>query len=295
MLSAGVLWALVAAVGFGVTQACNRKTNQITDAYRTAFGLLLSVEILLVVRAGLLGELHLILEAPTGAIVYFTMATFFHFIGGWTLVALSQQRIGVARTGALISASPLVGTLLAVPVLGEELTWPILGGVMLAAAGVALISLSGGRGKSGEGWARPWLALTVALIWGSTPMLIRLGLERFNHPVLGLTIGLAVSLVVYAAILTARGHWQGRRVPFTAKRWMMIGGVAGVFAVSGQWLSFGLTTVAIAITVQQLATLVVVALVPFMFKQPFERMNLAFFSGTFAMLVGSAVVVLVGR
>jgi hypothetical protein len=36
----------------------------------------------------------------------------------------------------------------------------------------------------------------------------------------------------------------------------------------------------------------VIALVPLMFKEPFERMNLQFFVGTAAMLAGSALVVL---
>jgi hypothetical protein len=75
----------------------------------------------------------------------------------------------------------------------------------------------------------------------------------------------------------------------------MAGGVAGAIGVSGQWLSFGLTTIAIALTVQQLAALVVVALVPLMFREPFERMNLVFGVGTAGMLAGSILVVLAGR
>lgn len=294
-MTAGVAWALVAALGFGFVQAFNRKSNQIVDAFRTVFGLLLFVEILLVVRAVVTGEIGLVLEAPPAAIAFFGTATFFHFVGGWTLLALSQQRIGVARTGALVSASPLVGTLLAAPVLDEPLTVPILGGVLLAVTGVALISLSGGIRNGRSVWVQPWLALTVALIWGSSPMLIRLGLEHFDYPVLGLTIGLGMSVPLYGILLVATGVARRTRVPGLAKRWMMAGGVAGAIGVSGQWLSFGLTTVAIAITVHQLATLVVVALVPLMFKEPFERMNLVFAVGAAAMLAGSITVVLVGR
>lgn len=292
-MTVGVLWSLLAALGFGFLQACNRKSNQLSDAYRTALGLLLVVEVLLILRALLLGELGLVAQVPLRVAVLFAVATLFHFAGGWTLLALSQQRIGVARTGALVSAAPLVGTLLAAPVLDEPLTFPILGGVLLAAAGVALISLSGGR--TSGGWARPWLALTVALIWGSSPMLIRIGLEDFPHPVLGLTIGLGVAVPLYAIGLRTTRLGRGSPLPAAARRWMMLGGVAGVVAVASQWISFTLTTIAIAITVQQLAVLVVVALVPLMFKEPFERMNPLFFTGTAAMLAGSVLVVLAGR
>ena len=293
-MTAGVLWALVAAVGFGFIQVSNRKANQIVDAYRSSFGLLLTVEILLLARAVIAGELNLLVSAPWSAVALFATATFFHFIGGWTMLGLSQQRVGVARTGALVSASPLVGTILAALILSEPITAPILGGVLLAVAGVALISLSGGVGGS-FAWTQPWFALTVALIWGTSPMLIRLGLDRFDHPVLGLTIGLGLSLVVYAVLLTLGGAWRRSRVPATAVRWMAFGGTAGAIAVSAQWISWDLTTIAIAITVQQLATLVIVGLVPLMFKEPFERMNPRFFLGTAAMLAGSVIVVLTGR
>jgi drug/metabolite transporter (DMT)-like permease len=292
-VTAGVAWALVAALGFGFVQASNRKSNQLVDAYRTAFGLLFFVEILLVIRAVVSGEVGLIADASLAAVVLFTTATFFHFIGGWTILAMSQQRIGVARTGALVSASPLVGTILAAFILDEPLTLFVGIGVILAVAGVALISLSGGVRPGTDGWARPWHALTVALIWGSSPMLIRLGLERFDHPVLGLTIGLGFSLSLYGLALVVT---RSRRPPVDRKAlpWMAVGGLAGAIGVSGQWISFGLTTIAIAITVQQLATLVVVALVPLMFKEPFERMNAMFLFGTAAMLGGSILVVSTG-
>lgn len=292
-MNAGVLWALVAAVGFGLIQVSNRKSNQLVGAYRTAFGLLLCVETILLVRAAVTGEWAMLFAAPAVAVWLFAVATFFHFMAGWTLLGLSQQRIGVARTGALVSASPLVGTILAAIALSEPLTFPILAGVVLAVAGVALISLSGEGG--GFAWTQPWLALAVALIWGTSPLLIRLGLDRFDHPVLGLTIGLAVSLAAYGVILTIAGAWRRDPMPARALRWMAFGGAAGAVAVSAQWISWDLTTIAIAITVQQLATLVVVGLVPLMFDEPFERMNLKFFGGTVAMLAGSIIVVLVGR
>ncbi|MPZ53600.1 MAG: EamA family transporter [Acidimicrobiia bacterium] len=292
-MTEGVLWALLAALGFGFAQIFNRKSNQTLDAYRTAFGLLLGVEVVLVVRMIVSGELPLAMEMPWAAVALFTLATTLHFVGGWTLLALSQQRIGVARTGALVSAAPLVGTILAALVLDEPLTITILGGVVLAAVGVALISMSGGT-KNGRNWSRPWLALTVATIWGTSPTIIRLGLERFDHPVLGVTVGLGISLVGNFVLLLL---WQGRRtesIPASTYRWLLAGGVAGAIGVSSQWISFGLTTVAIAITVQQLAAVVVVALVPLMFHEPFERLNLTFLAGTAAMLVGSFIVVMSG-
>ncbi len=271
----------------------NRKSNQLVDAYRTAFGMLVAVELLLVARAVVIGDFSRLAGAPLASWLYFSAATFLHFVGGWTLVALSQQRIGVARTGALIAAAPLVGALLAVPVLGEDLTVPTLAGVLLTVAGVAMVSFSSASRKTGN-WGTPWFALTVAFLWGTTPQLIRLGLQGLDAPLLGLTIGLGTSLFVHAAGLTVVGAWRRAPVPGRAIKWMMAGGCTGAVAIGAQWLSFDLTTVAIAITVQQLATIVVVALVPFMFHEPVERINVLLLIGTAAMLAGSAVVVLAG-
>lgn len=286
----GPLWALVAAIGFGFLQVSNRKANQLVDAYRTAFGLLVAVEIVLLLRAALLGDFGLLFTAPLSAVLIFGVTTLFHFVGGWTLLALSQQTIGVARTGALVSAAPIIGTLVAAIALDEPLTPAIAGGVVLAVIGVALISLSGRVSGSVE-WRRPWFALGVASIWGSTPILIRFGLERFDHPVEGLTIGLASSVVVYALLLTVTGRW-GMPMPISAVRWIAFAGLCGAIAVSSQWLSFDLTTIAIAITIQQLSVIFVIALVPMMFHQPFERMNPRFFAGVLLVLIGATVVLL---
>ncbi len=289
----GAAWALVAALGFGFGQVLNRKANQIIDAYRTAFGLLSGVVIVLAARALVTGDAARLAEAPVTALAAFAAATFLHFVGGWTLLALSQQTIGVARTGALIGAAPVVATILAWAFLDERVRAATFVGVLAAASGVALISLSGGGHEGERRWARPWYALAVAILWGTSPLLIRSGLAGFPHPVLGLTVGLAVSVTLYAIGLAFAGAFRRRpAMPARAVLWLAAGGVVGAVAISAQWISYDLTTIAVAITIQQLATLVVIALVPFFFHEPFERMNPVFLAGTSAMLGGTALVVL---
>ena len=289
-------WALVAAIAFGITQIMNRKSNQLIDAFRTAFGLLATVEVILIARVVMTGELTLLAGAPVSSLLYFVAATFVHFVGGWTLMALSQQRIGVARTQALVGAAPLVGAVLAAPVLGEALTIPIAAGVLIAVGGVWLVSMSAVTRDVREiPWSKPWYALVVALLWGISPQLIRLGLQGLDSPMLGLTVGLAFTVPLHALTLTVARAWRRGPVPAAALKWMALGGLAGALAVSAQWISFDLTSVAIAITVQQLAVLVVVGLVPFVFREPIERVTMRLVGGAVTMLVGSALVVLAGR
>lgn len=270
----------------------NRKANLLVDAYRTAFGLLVAVELILLFRLVVTGEFRLLADAPLGSLAYFSGSAIIHYIGGWTLLALSQQTIGVARTGALVSAAPIVGALLAVPVLGESLTVLTFVGVASMVAGVALVSLS----QSGvvRKWSNPWFALMVAALWGTSPMLIRKGLEGLDEPVLGLTVGLAVALMVHAVGLTLAGQWKRPAPPRTAYSWMLAGGITGAIGISAQWVSFSLTTIAIAITVQQLATLVVVGGAPLVFDARLERLTAPLLGGTAAMIAGSVIVVWAG-
>ncbi len=294
-MNQGVVWSLVAAVGFGLTQTMNRKSNLRVGASHTAFGLLVAVEAVLVTRALVVGDFRRLADAPVGSLAFFVASALIHYILGWTLLALSQQQIGVARTGAVTSAAPLVGALLAAVFLGEDLTsWTLLG-VALSMVGVALVSLSRTPGAARSGWVFPAFGLAVAVCWGTSPMFIRKGLVGLDAPVLGLTIGLGVALVVHALILTSAGSWRRGTWDRSALRWMALGGLTGAVGIGAQWVAFGLTTIAIAITVQQLATLVVVALAPLMFDAVLERINALLLAGTAAMLAGSAIVVLAGR
>ena len=292
-MTAGVAWAMVAALGFGFTQAMNRKSNLIVGPFRTAFGLLVAVEILLIARTAATGEFALLSDAPIASLLAFCASAFIHYVMAWTLLALSQQQIGVARTGAVTSAAPLVGTILAAIFLDEALTVWTAVGVIAVVVGVALVSISRGSDETGR-WAVPLFGLAVAVCWGVSPMFIRVGLRGIDAPVLGLTVGLGVSLVLHAAGMTATGGWERPTWNRSALRWMVVGGFTGAIGISAQWISFGLTTIAIASTVQQLAVLVVVALAPLMFDAAFEKINATLISGTAAVLAGSAVVVLAG-
>ncbi|MGH8927340.1 MAG: EamA family transporter [Acidimicrobiia bacterium] len=284
-------WSLVAAVAFGLTQTLNRKSNQLVGPYRTAFGLLVVVEIVLLTSSIVSGQIDHLAAAPVGALVAFAAATLFHFGAGWTLLAISQERVGVARTGALVSVAPLVGALAAALLLDEPLTLVSVMGVVIVVAGVALLSLSGTTRAEARTWAHPWHALTVALLWGTSPILIRKGLEGLPYPILGLTVGIGTTVIVYALGLTITGGWA-KAAPARAFMWIGLGGLTGAVAISAQWISFNLTTIAIALSLQQLAVLVVFALVPLMFREPIERINAKLLVGTAAMLMGTSLVVL---
>ena len=286
-------WALVAAVAFGVTQTLNRKSNQLIGPYRTAFGLLVAVEMALLATSLITGKIEFLSGSPAWALASFAIATLFHFGAGWTLLAMSQERVGVARTGALVAAAPLVGAIAAAVLLGEPLGLLTVLGVLVVVAGVAVLSLSMQNSTEGGSWVPrfPWHALTVAALWGLSPILVRKGLEGLADPITGLTFGLGVTVVIYGLGLTVTRGW-GPKISGRGVMWIVLGGLSGALAISAQWISFDLTTIAIALSLQQMAVLVVVALAPLMFSEPVERVNTLLLVGTAAMLIGTTLVVL---
>jgi hypothetical protein len=86
----GASWALTAGVLFGIFQAVSRRANQLVDAYRTTFALLVIAVIGLSLVAVTTEDLGLLSSAPISSYVGFAMAGIIHFFLGWTFLAISQ-------------------------------------------------------------------------------------------------------------------------------------------------------------------------------------------------------------
>ena len=136
----GVLWAIVAGMGFGVFQSFNRRAGRSIGSYLSTFLLLVVSSIVLVIVSLLTEDLSLLGGAPPMAYVNFGLAGFVHFFLGWTFLTLSQKLVGAARTGALIGTTPLFAFGVGLVFFGEVLSLPVIIGVILVIAGVYLVS-----------------------------------------------------------------------------------------------------------------------------------------------------------
>jgi drug/metabolite transporter (DMT)-like permease len=136
----GVLWAILAGLGFGVFQAFNRRAGRNIDSYLSTLMLLVVSSIILVVISLLTEDLTLLKQAPLMAFVNFGLAGFVHFFLGWTFLNLSQKRIGAARTGALLGTTPLFAFIVGLVFFGETLNLPVIVGISLVVGGVYLVS-----------------------------------------------------------------------------------------------------------------------------------------------------------
>ncbi len=136
----GIIWAIVAGIGFGLFQVLNRKAGSRIDAYRGTFSLLAISSIVLVVASVATEDFSILRTISLFAFVNFALAGLIHFLLGWTFLTVSQHRVGAARTGALIGAAPLFATVVAALTLNEFLDPLTLLGIFLVVGGVYLIS-----------------------------------------------------------------------------------------------------------------------------------------------------------
>ena len=136
----GVLWAIVAGLGFGVFQSFNRRAGRSIDSYLSTFMLLVASSIVLAIVSLLTEDLSLLREAPLMAYLNFGLAGLVHFFLGWTFLTLSQKRVGAARTGALIGTTPIFAFAVGLVFFGETLSVPVITGIVLVIGGVYLVS-----------------------------------------------------------------------------------------------------------------------------------------------------------
>jgi drug/metabolite transporter (DMT)-like permease len=291
----GPLLAAAAGIGFGAFQTLNRRAvGGMSDAYLATFlQLLVAMAVLLV--ASLASEnVALLRDARTSALVWFAAAGLVHFLVGWTLLNMSQMRIGAARTSPLLSTNPVFGAAIAAAWLREVprlLAWI---GILLVVLGALSVSLE----RAGDvGWGINWRdtapGLATALAWSISPIFIREGLDELDSPLLGLTLGMAVALVGYAAALSLRPRAVGSVIgSWDALALKLVAGVMVGFSVWARWVSLDSTGIAVVLALGLLSVPVVLLLSPVLVGRHLERVTLRIWLGASLVVAGGLLLVL---
>lgn len=289
----GVLPALGAAGAFAAFQVVNARALAQIDVAR-------GTRVLLTTAAVALGAVTLMTdgtapwtEAPSRALLMAAAAGMVHFGLGWTFLGTAQQRIGAARTGALVGTVPLFGSLFAWALLGEAVGPVQLAGLLLVVAGVVVIATRNRRGPAvPRAFSGIAAALGTAVCWSVSPVLIREALAGIPSPRAAATVGLAASALLYAA-LVAFARRGSARAPMErrAAQLLSAGGLLVALALWMQWTAFSLAPVATVLVVLQLTP----ALVPMLARiggtlegdPPLSRLYL----GVIAIVIGSLPVI----
>ena len=205
---------------------------------------------------------------PWQAVPYFALSGLIGTTGGRLFRVLAIQKVGAPVASAVNNLTPLVASGLAILLLGEHVTLPILGGTLVIVAGTVLLSLSGRLvGFRPVDLLYPFVG---ASCFGTVQILRKLGLASAG-PLLGATINVTAALIATTAFVAASGNLGSLRCSRRSLLYFIGGGIAengGVFLLL---LALGFGDVSVVIPLAGTAPLFVLGLA---YLIPSERSKL---------------------
>ena len=183
-----------------------------------------------------------VFSAASGVLAAITVrAALLFLVAGMFAPALARltyyesiNLIGVARASTISNTTPIFAAILAVPVLGEQLTWRLAAGTVLVVVGVGLTVRPQDRGQTSRPWAGILLALNTAVMASISFLLRKIGLGMLPHPVVASALTVTGSLITLVPYVVLRR----RREPLRADRGSLTYLIAGGLLTTGGFLSY---------------------------------------------------------
>ena len=290
----GTLVAAASGIGFGLFQSLNVRAVRGMDPYASTF---LQIFVAAVALGGLAvagGGVDDLARAPAAALAYFAVAGALHFIAGWTFLNLSQKRIGAARTSPLLITVPLFGIAIAAVTVGQLPGALELPAIALMIAGAYVVA-SRGTGARPARLADALPALGCAFCWALSPVLTLRGLDGLDDPLLGLALGLVVSVLGYVAAFAVSRRPLG--LATAGREALAIKLAAGVLvglSTWGRWAALDGTTVAVVLALSLLSVPVVLVGAPLVAGRHVEHVTARVWLGAALVVSGSLLLIVVG-
>lgn len=191
------------------------------------------------------------------AVPYFVLSGVLGTSAGRLFRVVAIEKVGAPVAASINNLSPLIATGLAIVLLGERVTPPILGGTLVIVLGTVLLSLSGTQGGfRARHLVYPFLS---ASCFGVVAIIRKLGLAAAG-PLFGSAINITAAMVASTAFVLASGHRGALRCDRRSLLYFIGGGIAengGVFLVL---VALGLGGVSVVIPLAGTAPLFVLLL-----------------------------------
>ncbi len=175
--------------------------------------------------------------------------------GGTRFLAyLSVEKVGVAVTSPIRATTPLFSSLMAIAVLGEQLTPAVGAGTALVVVGIIVLSL---REEKSGAWLNILVTLPLlsAFVAGSTQVIRKVGLAQITLPILGAAVTTGTSLVAVAVSLSVSRKWSAVTFDRRSLGWFLLAGCAVTLGVASIYMSLYLSDVVIVAPLSSLSPL----------------------------------------
>jgi drug/metabolite transporter (DMT)-like permease len=282
--------AAASGVGFGLFQSVNvRALRPSDDPWASTFVQVTLSAVVLTIAALAVGDMQRIADAPVWAIGDFALAGVLHFLVGWSLVNMSQQRVGAARTSPLLTTAPLFGVVIAMVTLGQ---FPgAIGALAIAliSAGAYLVTARGGIEGMRPIDAVPGLG--CAFCWALSPVFTLHGLEGFDSPLVGVAVGLIACVVLLAPYVAFRGLDAWSSMLSSAPNWKVLAGFLVAGATWARWAALEDVSVGGVLALTLLSVPIVLFLAPILAGRHLERVTLPVWAGAALVVAGSLVLI----
>jgi DME family drug/metabolite transporter len=285
--------AAASGVGFGVFQAVNVRAMRGagSDPFASMFVQVTIAALVLLCVVTATGELSELGSAPAGSLALFGLAGLIHFLGGWSLLNLSQQRIGAARTSPLLTTAPVFGVVLALISPGQVPSALALVAIVVMVAGAYVVAARGGLEQ--PNWRDALPGLGCAFAWALSPIFILHGLDDWEHPLAGLTVGMFVC-VAACVLFYASGrasHLTLEAVAGAGVWFKVTAALLVAFATWWRWAALEDVTVGAVLALSLLSVPVVLFLAPVIAGRQVERVTLGLWAGAGLVVTGALILV----
>ena len=220
------------------------------------------------------------------SIGYFVLAGLIGTVAGRLLRFFSIETVGASITSALVNLSPLASTALAVALLGEHVTLPILLGTVVIVGGTTLLSY-GGKAVG----VRPSLlvlGMGSAFCFGIVAVLRKMGLSG-TGPILGMAANVTTAMIAFTAFLLASGQAASMRCRGRSLVYFVGAGVAENVAVFLIIVALNYGAVSVVAPLSNVSPIFVL-LLSALFLRGLERLNVRVVAGTFLIVAGAYLI-----
>ncbi len=220
------------------------------------------------------------------SLAFFVAAGLIGTAAGRLLRFFSIELVGASISAALINLSPLVSTAVAIVVLGEQVTLPILLGTVIIVLGSVLLS-AGGR-SIGVRPAQLVLPLLSAACFGVVAVLRKIGLGGAGA-IVGSAANVTTALVAFTVFLLASGQGGAMACRGRSLVYFTLAGLAENLSVFLVVVGLSMGAVSVVTPLVSTAPIFVLLLSPF-FLRGIELLNARLVIGT-VLIVGGAYLV----